>query len=83
MACIAKLSFRPASKEDFSSLEISVVSRKHKDICKKSYSNSLIRGRSSKQYDAFIENYTIALIVGVSSIGLVLYIFIRVHSPLP
>lgn len=44
----------------------------------KSYSNSLLKGTSSKQYDAFIENYTVALIV--FSIGLVLYIFTHFHS---
>lgn len=71
MACIAKLSFRLASKKD-AVWKFAVVNREHKQISKKSFSKN-------KQYDASVENYTTAVtILDIFNIGLVLCIFIQV-----
>lgn len=47
--------------EGSSTLDVSLVSGRHKQMSKKSYPNSLIKGTSSKRSDAFIENHTVAL----------------------
>lgn len=70
-ACVTKLSVGPASKQDSSPLlGISVES-----IGKKI--DSVLKGKPSKQNDAFVESYIVQVIViGVFSI--ILYIFTQV-----